>query len=107
MTTTTTTTATIATLTGSEKQIAWATNIRGAWIAAQNRYLTEATEDYPVVEKTLSRLNKLLSKQNSSKFWIETRDEINWVSNERFQEYSLFSGLFEESVAMLWSRRYP
>jgi len=90
-------------LTGSPKQINWATDIRQSWLDSLTRYQEEATEDYPVSEKTIRNLNKLLSNFTCSSFWINTRDEIKWISSERFQEYSLFSGLFEESVATLKS----
>lgn len=77
MDTTTTDTATLPTLTGSDKQIAWATTLRAASLVnlAAGRAATEQRK--PVALPVFDAFVASIQAQTAASWWITNRDLAN------------------------------
>lgn len=62
-------------LTGSEKQIAWATDIRQKFVEASREHLLRVIVKFPAgyTAQYLSRAGEILAKQTSSGWWIDNQ----------------------------------
>ena len=61
----------IAKLTGSEKQIAWATRIQKQWFDAINDIFEDAEKDGAIIApEMVERIEKEINSKTTSEFWI-------------------------------------
>lgn len=68
-------------LTGSEKQIAWAIQIRNKAIemfdAEIRHYISKhKNADMDLIDKTKESINKWIAKETTAKYWIDNRESI-------------------------------
>lgn len=73
----------LPTLTGSERQIAWADKIRGQFIVSIEQYLASGDKPAERIARFRAAVNNVLADHPDCRWWIDTRDEDFRISGVR------------------------